>query len=157
MSETGPSATSRAQAGQPEAVRPPEADLPPAVVPDSFHGLIALAEVFGRVVRAETRALKDGNRDLFETLTARKAEYHEALREGMGALEHQRNQAPVEVRERWRSVAGDCEKALQDNAKLIASEQLHAAAMLDMLRQTLRRQQMQSVGYGRDGRLRPRG
>lgn len=134
-----------------------ETEFPPATVPDSFHGLILLAEIFARVVRAETRALKDGNRDLFEALTLRKGEYHEALREGMGALEHQRNQATVEVRERWRSVAGDCEQALQDNARLIAGEQLHAAAMLDMLRQTLRRQQMQSVGYGRDGRLRPRG
>jgi hypothetical protein len=131
-------------------------DLPPASPATDFAGLIALGIAFAHVVRAETAALRRGERGNFEALTARKAEYLDALRQSMAVLEPQRAKATVGDRERWVIVATDCEAALQENAKLIAGEQLHAAAMMDMLRQMLRQRQSNATGYGRDGRLKPR-
>jgi hypothetical protein len=134
-----------------------DADFPPAPAAASFTALIDLVETFGRIVRAETIALRGGDRSAFEALTARKAEYQTALQAGMTALEPQRAKAAAPEKQRWQAAAAEAEAALQENAKLIAGEQLHAAAMLDMLRQTLRRQQGNAVGYGRDAKLKPRG
>ena len=132
------------------------ADFPPATPAADFAGLIALGLAFTKVVRAETEALRGGERGGFEALTARKLEYFECLKQSLAALEPQRAKASAADRQRWLEVATDCEVALQENAKLIAGEQLHAAAMMDMLRQQMRQRQTSSVGYGRDGRLKPR-
>ena len=107
-------------------------------------------------MRAETEALRGGERAGFEALTARKGEYFDCLKQSLATLEPQRAKASTADRQRWLEVATDCEAALQENAKLIAGEQLHAAAMMDMLRQQMRQRQATSVGYGRDGRLKPR-
>lgn len=131
-------------------------DIPPAVPATDFAGLITLGTVFATVVRAETEALRKGERGGFEALTARKGEYFECLKQSLEALEPQRAKASAADRQRWLEVATECEAALQENAKLIAGEQLHAAAMMDMLRQQMRQRQATSVGYGRDGRLKPR-
>lgn len=133
-----------------------DTDFPPAPAAESFTALIGLVETFGRIVRAETAALRSGDRAGFEALTARKNEYQIALQHGMTALEPQRAKAAAADRQRWQAAAAEAETALQENAKLIAGEQLHAAAMLDMLRQSLRRQQGNAVGYGRDAKLKPR-
>ena len=132
------------------------ADFPPATPAADFAGLIALGLAFTKVVRAETEALRGGERGGFEALTARKGEYFECLRQSLATLEPQRAKASAADRQRWLEVATDCEAALQENAKLIAGEQLHAAAMMDMLRQQMRQRQTSSIGYGRDGRLKPR-
>lgn len=132
------------------------AEFPPASPASDFAGLIALGLAFTRVVRAETEALRKGERGSFEALTARKSDYFDCLKQSLEALEPQRAKASAEDRKRWQDVATDCETALQENAKLIAGEQLHAAAMMDLLRQQMRQQQASSVGYGRDGRLKPR-
>jgi len=133
-----------------------EADFPPASPASDFAGLIALGLAFTAVVRAETEALRRGERQRFETLTASKGEYFESLKQSLQTLEPQRSRASAAERKRWQAVAADCEAALQENAKLIAGEQLHNAAMMDMLRQQMRQRQSSSVGYGRDGRLKPR-
>lgn len=133
-----------------------DTDFPPAPAATSFTTLIGIVETFGRIVRAETAALRSGDRPAFEALTARKAEYQDALQTGMAALEPQRAKAAAPDKQRWQAAAAEAEAALQDNAKLIAGEQLHAAAMLDMLRQSLRQQQSGAVGYGRDAKLKPR-
>lgn len=130
--------------------------FPPATAAASFTALIAVLETFGRIVRAETASLRAGDRAGFEALTVRKAEYQAVLETGMAALEPQRAKATPADKERWRQAATEAEAALQENAQLIAGEQLHAAAMLDMLRQSLMRQQAGAVGYGRDARLKPR-
>lgn len=131
-------------------------DFPSASPATSIAGLIALGTTFAQLVRAETAALRKGERGSFETLTARKSEYLEILKQSLTALEPQRSGASAVERERWLTVAADCEAALQENAKLIAGEQLHAAAMMDMLRQMLRQRQTGAAGYGKDGRLKPR-
>lgn len=131
-------------------------DFPPANQATSFAALIALGTTFAAIIRAETAALRKGERTGFEALTARKGEYLETLKQSLAALEPQRAKASAVEKERWTAVATDCEAALQENAKLIAGEQLHAAAMLDMLRQMVRQRQATSTGYGRDGRLKPR-
>jgi flagellar biosynthesis/type III secretory pathway chaperone len=131
-------------------------DFPPASPASDFAGLIALGEAFTAIVRAETEALRKGERGSFETLTARKGEYFDCLKQSLAALEPQRAKANAAESKRWQEVATDCEAALQENAKLIAGEQLHAAAMMDMLRQQMRQRQSTSAGYGRDGRLKPR-
>jgi flagellar biosynthesis/type III secretory pathway chaperone len=131
-------------------------DFPPASPAGDFAGLIALGLVFTTVVRAETEALRKGERSSFEALTARKGEYFDCLKQSLAALEPQRAKANAADRKRWQEVAAECEAALQENAKLIAGEQLHAAAMMDMLRQQARQRQTGAVGYGRDGRLKPR-
>lgn len=131
-------------------------DFPPASPASDVAGLIALGVVFASVVRAETEALRKGERGSFEALTARKGEYFDCLKQSLAALEPQRAKAKDADRKRWQEVAADCEAALQENAKLIAGEQLHAAAMMDMLRQQARQRQTSAVGYGRDGRLKPR-
>lgn len=133
-----------------------EADFPPASPASDFAGLIALGLAFTGIVRAETEALRKGERGSFEALTARKGEYFESLKQSLQTLEPQRSRASAADRKRWQEVAADCEAALQENAKLIAGEQLHNAAMMDMLRQQMRQRQSSSVGYGRDGRLKPR-
>lgn len=130
--------------------------FPPAPAAATFAALIDIVETFGRIVRAETAALRSGDRPAFEALTARKAEYQTALQAGMTALEPQRAKAAAPEKQRWQTAAAEAEAALQENAKLIAGEQLHAAAMLDMLRQNLRQQQSSAVGYGRDAKLKPR-
>lgn len=130
--------------------------FPPAPAAATFAALIDIVETFGRIVRAETAALRSGDRPAFEALTARKAEYQTALQTGMTALEPQRAKAAAPEKQRWQTAAAEAEAALQENAKLIAGEQLHAAAMLDMLRQNLRQQQSSAVGYGRDAKLKPR-
>lgn len=132
------------------------ADLPPAIPASDFAGLIALGLTFAKVVRAETEALRKGERGSFEALTRRKSEYFDCLKQSLETLEAQRARASTADRKRWQEAAADCEAALQENAKLIAGEQLHAAAMMDMLRQQMRQRQTGSVGYGRDGRLKPR-
>lgn len=132
------------------------ADFPPAIPVSDFAGLIALGLAFGNIVRAETDALRKGDRGGFEALTRRKSEYFDCLKQSLEALEPQRGRASAADRKRWQEVAADCEAALQENAKLIAGEQLHAAAMMDMLRQQMRQRQASSAGYGRDGRLKPR-
>jgi flagellar biosynthesis/type III secretory pathway chaperone len=132
------------------------AAFPPARPATGFAGLIALGAAFADIVRAETAALRSGERSRFEALTARKAEYFECLKQSLAALEPQRAKAAAVDRERWQEVAADCEAALQENAKLIAGEQLHAAAMMDMLRRQVQQRQSSAVGYGRDGRLKPR-
>jgi flagellar biosynthesis/type III secretory pathway chaperone len=131
-------------------------DFPPASAATSLAALIALGTTFAQIVRAETAALRKGERASFEALTASKSAYLETLKQSMTALEPQRSTASAVERERWVAVAADCEAALQENAKLIAGEQLHAAAMMDMLRQMLRQRQTGAAGYGRDGRLKPR-
>lgn len=131
-------------------------DFPPAGPAADFAGLIALGLAFTNVVRAETEALRKGERGRFEALTARKSEHFECLKQSLEALEPQRAKVSAEDRKRWGDVAADCEAALQENAKLIAGEQLHAAAMMDMLRQQMRQRQSSAIGYGRDGRLKPR-
>ncbi|MCW0232305.1 MAG: hypothetical protein OJJ21_01775 [Ferrovibrio sp.] len=131
-------------------------DFPSASPATSIAGLIALGTTFAQLVRAETAALRQGERSSFETLTARKAEYLDCLKQSLAALEPQRASAGAVERERWLAVAADCEAALQENAKLIAGEQLHAAAMMDMLRQMQRQRQSTAAGYGKDGRLKPR-
>lgn len=131
-------------------------DFPPASPASDFAGLIALGLAFTNVVRAETEALRKGERGSFEALTARKSEYFECLKQSLEALEPQRARASAADRKRWQDVAADCEAALQENAKLIAGEQLHAAAMMDMLRQQMRQRQSSAIGYGPDGRLKPR-
>jgi flagellar biosynthesis/type III secretory pathway chaperone len=131
-------------------------DFPPASSASDFAGLIALGVSFTAIVRAETEALRKGERGGFEALTARKGEYFDCLKQSLAALEPQRAKAKDVDRKRWQEVAADCEAALQENAKLIAGEQLHAAAMMDMLRQQMRQRQTSAVGYGRDGRLKPR-
>ncbi len=131
-------------------------DFPPASPASDFAGLIALGISFAAIVRAETEALRKGERGSFEALTARKGEYFNCLKQSLAALEPQRAKAKDADRKRWQEVAADCEAALQENAKLIAGEQLHAAAMMDMLRQQMRQRQTSAVGYGRDGRLKPR-
>ena len=131
-------------------------DFPSAGPAADFAGLIALGVAFTNVVRAETEALRNGERGRFEALTARKSEYFEYLKQSLEALEPQRAKASTEDRKRWEDVAADCEAALQENAKLIAGEQLHATAMMDMLRQQMRQRQSSAIGYGRDGRLKPR-
>lgn len=131
-------------------------DIPPASPVRDFAGLIALGVAFTGIVRAETEALRRGERERFEALTARKGEYFECLKQSLQTLEPQRSRASAADRKRWQEVAADCEAALQENAKLIAGEQLHNAAMMDMLRQQMRQRQSSSVGYGRDGRLKPR-
>lgn len=133
-----------------------ESDFPPASPASDVAGLIALGVVFASVVRAETEALRKGERGSFEALTARKGEYFDCLKQSLAALEPQRAKAKDADRKRWQEVAAECEAALQENAKLIAGEQLHAAAMMDMLRQQARQRQTSAVGYGRDGRLKPR-
>ncbi|MFN3400520.1 MAG: hypothetical protein ACK4Z4_09300 [Ferrovibrio sp.] len=133
-----------------------EPDFPPASPASDFTGLIALGLVFTAIVRAETEALRKGERGSFEALTARKGEYFDCIKQSLAALEPQRAKAKDADRKRWQEVAADCEAALQENAKLIAGEQLHAAAMMDMLRQQMRQRQTSAVGYGRDGRLKPR-
>jgi len=133
-----------------------EPDFPPASPANDFAGLIALGLAFTAIVRAETEALRKGERGSFETLTARKGEYFDCIKQSLAALEPQRAKAKDTDRKRWQEVAADCEAALQENAKLIAGEQLHAAAMMDMLRQQMRQRQTSAVGYGRDGRLKPR-
>lgn len=130
-------------------------DFPPAAPAADFAGLIALAGTFTGIVRAETEALRKGERGRFEALTKRKSEYFDCLRQSLETLEPQRARASAADRTRWQEVATDCEAALQENAKLIAGEQLHAAAMLDALRQQMRQRQASAVGYGRDGRLKP--
>lgn len=132
------------------------ADFPAASPAKDFAGLIALGLAFTAVVRAETEALRKGERGGFEALTARKSDYFERLKQSLAALEPQRAGASAADRKRWQEVATECEAALQENAKLIAGEQLHAAAMMDMLRQQMRQRQTSSTGYGRDGRLKPR-
>lgn len=127
--------------------------FPPAAAAAGFPGLIALAETFTRIVRAETEALRRGERQGFEALTARKGEYHAVLQDSMAALAPRRDQATPQEREAWRKAAAEAEAALQENAKLIAGEQLQTAAMLDMLRDSLRRN---SIGYGPNARLKPR-
>lgn len=131
-----------------------ETDFPPATAATGFPALIALAETFARIVRAETAALRSGERAGFDALTRRKAEYQATMQQSMTALEAQKDRASSQDRERWRAAAADAEAALQENARLIAGEQLHAAAMLDMLRQTLR--ERSTAGYSRDGKLKPR-
>jgi flagellar biosynthesis/type III secretory pathway chaperone len=131
-------------------------DFPPASPAGDFAGLIALGLVFASVVRAETEALRKGERSSFEALTARKGEYFDCLKQSLTALEPQRAKTNATDRSRWQEVAAECEAVLQENAKLIAGEQLHAAAMMDMLRQQARQRQTGAVGYGRDGRLKPR-
>jgi flagellar biosynthesis/type III secretory pathway chaperone len=131
-------------------------DFPAANPATGFTGLIALGVTFAEIVRAETLALRNGERGRFEALTARKSEYFECLKQSLAALEPQRAKASVADRKRWQEVAVDCEAALQENAKLIAGEQLHAAAMMDMLRQQMHQRQSRTIGYGRDGRLKPR-
>lgn len=131
-------------------------DFPPASPASDFAGLIALGVSFTAIVRAETEALRKGERGSFEALTARKGEYFDCLKQSLATLEPQRTKAKDTNRKRWQEVAADCEAALQENAKLIAGEQLHAAAMMDMLRQQMRQRQTSAVGYGRDGRLKPR-
>ena len=131
-------------------------DFPPASPARDFAGLIALGVSFTAIVRAETEALRKGERGSFEALTARKGEYFDCLKQSLAALEPQRAKTKDADRKRWQEVAADCEAALQENAKLIAGEQLHAAAMMDMLRQQMRQRQTSAVGYGRDGRLKPR-
>jgi len=131
-------------------------DFPPASQATSFAALIALGTTFAEIVRAETTALRKGERGGFEALTARKSEYLETMKQSLAALEPQRAKASAVEKERWVAVATDCEAALQENAKLIAGEQLHAAAMMDMLRQMVRQRQSSATGYGRDGRLKPR-
>lgn len=133
-----------------------ETDFPPAPAAGSVTALIGILETFGRIVRAETLALRGGDRAAFEALTARKAEYQTALQAGMTALETQRAKAAAPEKQRWQAAAAEAEAALQENAKMIAGEQLHAAAMLDMLRQSLRQRQSTAVGYGRDAKLKPR-
>lgn len=133
-----------------------ESDFPPASPASDFAGLIALGLAFTAIVRAETEALRKGERGSFEALTARKGEYFDCLKQSLATLEPQRAKAKDADRKRWQEVAADCEAALQENAKLIAGEQLHAAAMMDMLRQQMRQRQTSAVGYGRDGRLKPR-
>jgi flagellar biosynthesis/type III secretory pathway chaperone len=133
-----------------------EADFPAASPASDFAGLIALGLAFTAVIRAETEALRKGDRGSFEALTARKSDYFECLKQSLAALEPQRAGASAADRKRWQEVATECEAALQENAKLIAGEQLHAAAMMDMLRQQMRQRQTSSMGYGRDGRLKPR-
>lgn len=133
-----------------------DTDFPPAPAAASFTALIELVETFGRIVRAETAALRSGDRAGFEALTARKAEYQNALQQGMTVLEPQRAKAAAPEKQRWQTAATEAEAALQENAQLIAGEQLHAAAMLDMLRQSLVRRQTNAVGYGRDAKLKPR-
>ncbi|MEK9968558.1 MAG: hypothetical protein VW600_05450 [Ferrovibrio sp.] len=132
------------------------AKLPPAGQAASFAALIGLGTTFAEIVRAETAALRAGERTRFEALTARKAEYFECLKQSLAVLEPQRAKASAADRKRWQEVAADCEAALQENAKLIAGEQLHAAAMMDMLRQQIRQRQTSSIGYGQDGKLKPR-
>lgn len=132
------------------------ADFPPATPASDFAGLIALGLTFACVVRAETEALRKGERGSFEALTRRKSDYFDCLKQSLEALDPQRARASAADRKRWQEVAADCDAALQENAKLIAGEQLHAAAMMDMLRQQMRQRQTSSVGYGRDGRLKPR-
>ncbi len=131
-------------------------EFPAAGPATSFAALITLGTVFAQVVRAETAALRKGERSRFEALTVRKGEYLDCMKQSMAALEPQRAKASAVERERWLAVAADCEAALQENAKLIAGEQLHAAAMMDMLRQSMRQRQSNLTGYGRDGRLKPR-
>ncbi|QDO97438.1 flagellar protein FlgN [Ferrovibrio terrae] len=131
-------------------------DFPAAAPATDLAGLIALGLVFTTVVRAETDALRKGERSSFEALTARKGEYFDCLKQSLAALELHRAKANAADRARWQEVAAECEAALQENAKLIAGEQLHAAAMMDMLRQQARQRQTGAVGYGRDGRLKPR-
>jgi flagellar biosynthesis/type III secretory pathway chaperone len=132
------------------------ADFPAANPANDFAGLIALGLAFTAVIRAETEALRKGERGSFEALTARKSDYFECLKQSLAALEPQRAKANAADRKRWQEVATECEAALQENARLIAGEQLHAAAMMDMLRQQMRQRQSSSTGYGRDGRLKPR-
>lgn len=132
------------------------ADSPSPGLASDFAGLIMLGLAFTDIVRAETEALRKGERGSFEALTARKGEYFECLKQSLAALEPQRATVSAADRQRWQQVATECEAALQENAKLIAGEQLHAAAMMDMLRQQIRQRQTSAVGYGRDGRLKPR-
>ena len=131
-------------------------DVPPAVPAATIAELIALGARFAEIVRAETAALRQGERTNFEALTAHKANYLEVLKRSLVTLEPERAKAGAVEKERWLAIAIDCETALQENARLIAGEQLHAAAMMDMLRQMMMRQQATAVGYGRDGRLKPR-
>lgn len=133
-----------------------EADFPPASPASDVAGLITLGLAFTAIIRAETEALRKGERGSFEALTVRKGEYFDCLKQSLATLEPQRAKAKDADRKRWQEVAADCEAALQENAKLIAGEQLHAAAMMDMLRQQMRQRQTSAVGYGRDGRLKPR-
>lgn len=132
------------------------ADFPAASPAKDFAGLIALGLAFTAVIRAETEALRKGERGSFEALTARKSDYFECLKQSLATLEPRRAGASAADRKRWQEVATECEAALQENAKLIAGEQLHAAAMMDMLRQQMRQRQTSAMGYGRDGRLKPR-
>lgn len=131
-------------------------DIQPPSEAKDFPALIALGTAFADIVRAETEALRKGDRTGFEALTAHKSAYYECLKLSLATLEPQRPKASAADRKRWQEVAADCETALQENAKLIAGEQLHAAAMMDMLRQQARQRQSSSIGYGRDGRLKPR-
>lgn len=131
-------------------------DFPPASPATTIADLIALGARFAQIVRAETTALRKGERAGFEALTARKTEYLDMLKQSLTALEPQRAAASAVEKERWMAMAVDCEAALQENARLIAGEQLHAAAMMDMLRQMVRQRQSSAAGYGRDGRLKPR-
>jgi len=150
---TGPGATGPGATGP--GVTGPD-DFPAASPATGFTGLIALGATFAEIVRAETAALRNGERSRFEALTARKSEYFECLQQSLAALEPQRAKASAADRKRWQEVAADCEAALQENAKLIAGEQLHAAAMMDMLRRQMQQRQSGSIGYGRDGKLKPR-
>lgn len=129
-------------------------DFPPPVPAADFGALATLAETFAAVVRAETAALRDGDRAGFERLTGTKEAYHAALKTSMTVLEPKRAGARPAERQRWEAAATACEAALQENGQLIAGQQLHNAALLDLLRRQLRQQQSSMVGYGRDARPR---
>ncbi len=116
--------------------------------------MIALAQRFTEVILAETAALRDGDRNRFEMLTGRKREYLDAVRQSLAALEPLRAGIPAKEREDWEKTAAVCETALQENARLIEAEQVHAAALLGEWRAAMQKRMDATLTYGRDGRAR---
>lgn len=131
-------------------------DLPPAAPAGSIGDLIALVRLFTRIVSAETAALRDGERRRFDALTERKREYFEVLQHGLANLERSRASASAAEREIWQTAAADCETALLENARLIETEQAHAAILLGEWRAAMQRRAAATLTYGRDARARPK-
>jgi hypothetical protein len=131
-------------------------EFPPASPAGSFGALIALTQRFTQALIAETTALRAGDRNRFEMLTACKRQYFEALRQSLTALEPVRASAPAAEREAWRNAAAACETSLQENARLIEAEQVHAAALLGEWRAAMQQRMDATLTYGRDARARPK-
>ena len=129
-------------------------DILPAAPAHNVGALIALMQRFTQIVSAETAALRDGERDSFEALTARKREYFEMLRHSLASLEGSRTSASAAEREIWQTAAATCETALLENARLIEAEQVHASTLLGEWRAAMQRRTAATLTYGRDARTR---